>query len=87
MRWIGAEGSDNPAPVVTVTEATEADHGASHDEDAAEATPSPAVRTSATAATPTDDDDSNALVIVALILGALGLIAALAGLIRPRRSA
>ncbi len=87
VRWIGAEGSDNPAAVVTVTEATEADHGASHDEDAAEATPSPAVRTSATAATPTDDDDSNALVIVALILGALGLIAALAGLIRPRRSA
>jgi uncharacterized protein len=86
VRWIGAEGSDNPAPIVTVTEATEAAHGATH-EDTADATPSPAQRTSATAATPTEDDDSNALVIVALILGALGLTAAVAGLIRPRRSA
>jgi len=87
VRWIGAEDSDNPAAIVTVTDATEADQAGSH-EDTAEATPSPAQRTSATAATPTeDDDDSNALVIVALILGALGLTAALAGLIRPRRSA
>ena len=86
VRWIGAEDSDNPAPVVTVEAATEADHGASHT-DEAEATATPAARQSATAGTPAEDDsDSNPLAIVALIVGALGLIAGTAGLLAARRA-
>ena len=38
VRWIGAEDSDNPAPIVTVTEAAGEEHGADHDA-AATATP------------------------------------------------
>ena len=71
VRWIGAEDSDNPAPIVTVTA------GAAADEHAA-ATPradddgrlaGPAHRLA-----PTDDDSGNGLAIVALIVGALGLV-------------
>ena len=72
MRWIGAEDSDNPAPIVTVTEAAGGEHGADH---AAEtATPVVAERTSAT----TEDDGGNGLAIIALIVGALGLAAGFA---------
>src|SRR3954447_21020054 len=85
VRWIGAEDSDNPAPVVTVEAAKEADHGASHTDDA-EATATPAARQSATAGTPPEDSQSNTLAIVALIVGALGLIAGTAGLLAARRA-
>ena len=85
VRWIGAEDSDNPAPIVTVEAATEADGGASHT-DEAEATATPAARQSAAAATPTEDDSSDTLAIVALIVGALGLIAGTAGLLAARRA-
>ena len=85
VRWIGAEDSDNPAPIVTVEAATEADQGASHT-DEAEATATPAASQSATAATATEDDSSNTLAIVALIVGALGLIAGTAGLLAARRA-
>jgi len=63
VRWIGAEGSDEPAPVVTVTAAQESGHAA--------ATPTPA----ATPA-PADDDDGggNGLAIAALALAAIALI-------------
>ena len=81
VRWIGAEDSDNPAPIVTVTA------GAAADEHAA-ATPAPTTRPSAgprTAST-TDDDSGNGLAIVALIVGALGLIVGTAGLLAARRA-
>jgi uncharacterized protein YcnI len=78
VRWIGAEGSDNPAPVVSVT---------SGDETAAAATPAP----TQAAATPTpasteSGDGGEGLAIVALIVGALGLIAGAAGLLAARRA-
>ena len=75
VRWIGAEDSDNPAPVVTVTEAE-----GGHD---AKTTPTPAERTSAAATT---DDGGNGLAIVALIIGALGLLAGVAALVTARRA-
>ncbi len=77
VRWIGAEGSDNPAPIVTVTEAAGEEHGADHNAPAEE-TPVAAERTSAT----TDDGGGNGLAIVALIVGALGLAVGVAGFVR-----
>ena len=66
VRWIGPEGSDNPAPTVTVQAA-----GASAAQPAVAAT--------------SDDSGSDTLAIVALIVGALGLLAGGAALIlRPR---
>jgi periplasmic copper chaperone A len=81
VRWIGAEDSDNPAPIVTVTEAESGDHAGSH-EGEAEATPVPAQRTSAS----TTSDQSDTLAIVALIVGALGLIVGAAGFVTARRA-
>ncbi len=72
VRWIGAEGSDRPAPVVTLV--------ASSGEHAAAAAAAPAV-------TVNDDDGGNGLAIVALIVGALGLLAGGAALAAKRRSA
>jgi len=84
VRWIGAEGSDNPAAIVTVTEPV--DDAASHSDDtAAAASPTPAV-TTATAATTEEDGGGNGLAIVALIVGALGLAAGVAGLVAARRA-
>jgi len=77
VRWIGAEDSDNPAPVVTV------DDGA-----AAAATPAPtqAAATATPAAAESSDDSGNGLAIVALIVGALGLVLGGAGLLAARRA-
>jgi uncharacterized protein len=79
VRWIGAEGSDNPAPTVSVTEAATDDHGAAQSHEA-EATPVPAERTSETV----DDDGGTGLAIIALIVGALGLAAGVAGFVTAR---
>jgi uncharacterized protein len=76
VRWIGAEGSDNPAPTVAVT-------AAAGEEDAA-ATPTPAERTSET--TGDDGGGSDTLAIIALIVGALGLIVGAAGFLTARRA-
>ena len=77
VRWIGAEDSDNPAPVVSV------DDGA-----AAAATPAPtqAAATATPAAAESSDDSGNGLAIVALIVGALGLVLGGAGLLAARRA-
>jgi uncharacterized protein YcnI len=77
VRWIGAEDSDNPAPIVSVTAGTSASPAA------ATATPVP---TQAAATTTSEDDGGNGLAIVALIVGALGLIAGGAGLLAARRA-
>ena len=74
VRWIGAEDSDNPAPIVTVTGAAA---------DAPAATPAPTQAASAPAAS--TDDSGNGLAIVALIVGALGLAVGTAGLLAARR--
>jgi uncharacterized protein len=74
VRWIGSPSADEPAPTVTVTAAI-SDAGA-----APAATP--------TTAPPSDDDSgsSDTLAIVALIVGALGLLAAILALVTRRRS-
>jgi periplasmic copper chaperone A len=77
VRWIGAEDSDNPAPVVSVT-------GEDAAADAPAATATPAATEAAAAST--DDGSGNGLAIVALIVGGLGLIVGAAGLIAARRA-
>jgi uncharacterized protein YcnI len=75
VRWIGAPGSDQPAPQLKLTAASTG---------AAPSTSSPA-----TAATPpaaaNGDNDSNGLSIVALVVGALGLLIGIAALVLARR--
>jgi uncharacterized protein YcnI len=86
VRWIGAEGSDNPAPIVTVTEPT-ADQAGSHDPTEAEATPAEtAAAGAAPAAAESDDGSSNTLAILALVVGALGLMAGAGALLSARRA-
>ena len=75
VRWIGAEGSDTPAPIVTSTAAAAATPAATQ----AAAAPAPAQASS-------DDSSGNGLAIVALIVGALGLIVGVAAFATRRRS-
>jgi uncharacterized protein len=75
VRWIGPEGSDAPAPQVKVTAA-----------ESENASATPAATTSSSDESK-DDDDSKTLSIIALIVGALGLIAGGAALLSRRRSA
>jgi uncharacterized protein YcnI len=84
-RWIGAPDADKPAPQVQVTEAAE-DHHAS----AAPAAGATAATENASApavAVSSDTDDPNTLAVIALIVGALGLVAGGAGLASARRHA
>ena len=85
VRWIGAESSDNPAPTVSVTAAAD-ESGA-----APAATATPAATQAAATATPAaassdDGGSSNGLAIVALIVGALGLIIGVFGVMSGRRA-
>jgi uncharacterized protein YcnI len=91
VRWIGPEGSDEPAPVVTLTEAAEGGgHGAPGSEPAtgggqgapgsepdSGAAPAPAAA---------EDGSSDGLAIAALAAGALGLLAGIGGLLAARRA-
>jgi uncharacterized protein YcnI len=71
VRWIGAPGSDRPAPQVTLVSPSASGR--------ATAAPGPA------AAPPDDGEDGgNTLAIVALVAGALGLLAGGAALLRAR---
>ena len=79
VRWIGPEDSDTPAPTGTVEAAAAAEGGHA----AADATPAPAQPASATTS---DDSGTDTLSIVALIVGALGLVAGGAALLASRRS-
>jgi periplasmic copper chaperone A len=74
VRWIGAPDSEEPAPQVAVTEGSE-EHGTAASSDSSDES--------------SDDSDSasKGLGIVALILGALGLLAGGAALLRSRRAA
>jgi uncharacterized protein len=73
VRWIGAKGSDTPAPIVSVTSDTSAAPAAT-----------PAATAAATPAA-TSSDSSNGLAITALIVGILGLIAGVLALLASRR--
>lgn len=72
VRWIGAPESEHPAPQVAVSEGSEGHHGAA---DSGEES--------------SDDSDSASmgLGIAALVVGALGLLAGGAALVRSRRTA
>jgi uncharacterized protein len=72
VRWIGSPSSDEPAPTVTVTATTS-------QASAAPSAPPPA-------AADADDGSSDTLAVVALIVGALGLLAAIVALATRRRS-
>jgi uncharacterized protein len=76
-RWIGAPDADKPAPQLTVT-AADAPATATT---AATATPAAAVPASS------DDGSSDTVSIIALIVGALGLLAGGAGLAAARKRA
>jgi len=71
VRWIGAPESEEPAPQVAVTEG-EAHHDGASASESSEAD---------------DDDGSDGLAVAALIVGALGLLAGGAALVRSRRTA
>jgi periplasmic copper chaperone A len=73
VRWIGAPESEEPAPQVAVTEGSEGHHGAAADSEEGSSDES--------------DSASKGLGIAALIVGALGLLAGGAALVRSRRSA
>jgi uncharacterized protein YcnI len=82
VRWIGDEGSDTPAPTVSVT-------AAAADAPAAAATPAATQAVATPSATPASSNDGgsgNGLAIVALIVGALGLIAGVFGVMSGRRA-
>jgi uncharacterized protein len=87
VRWIGAPDADEPAPQVEVVAATDS-HGAAPSggtsvtgTTAATSAPAPAT------AAATDGGDSNTLAIVALIVGALGLLTGAGALAASRRRA
>ncbi|HWH45434.1 MAG TPA: YcnI family protein [Thermoleophilaceae bacterium] len=75
VRWIGPPDSEEPAAQVTLTASEE------------EGGDSPAAKTEPAAATADDDGPSTGLVIVALALGAAGLLTGAAGLRSARRAA
>jgi uncharacterized protein len=78
VRWIGPEGSDNPAPTVSVTAGADDEHAA------AAATPAPSATPAA--AETSDSGGSDTLSVIALIAGALGLAAGAAALLASRRT-
>lgn len=83
IRWIGSPDSETPAPQIDVTTAG----GVLQDVAGSEtAPPNPSASTSASTASSSSDSASKGLGIAALIVGALGLIAGGAALIRSRRA-
>lgn len=88
VRWIGGPNSEEPAPKIDVT----AEGGVLQDVAGSEtAPPSPSATSSesgeTTSSSSSGDSASKGLGIAALIVGALGLIAGGAALIRSRRTA
>ncbi len=73
VRWIGPPDSEEPAPQVELTAAEE------------EGGSAPAAQQPAAPAASEEDDDGNGLAIVALVVGAAGLVAGLAALLMARR--
>jgi len=80
VRWIGPEDGDEPAPTVTLTAGGE---GGGHGAPAA-GSGSAASTTTQAPANAAGDDDSDPLAIVALLVGALGLLAGIAGVLAAR---
>jgi uncharacterized protein len=77
VRWIGAEGSEEPAPIVTVTAAASGDSGTASTGSADEEKSS---------SDESSSDDSKTLAIIALVVGGLGLLLGGFALNRARRA-
>jgi uncharacterized protein YcnI len=86
-RWIGAPDADKPAPQVQVTAAAEDHHATAAPAAGGTATTENTSAPAAATSDSTGDSDSNTLAIIALIVGALGLVAGGAGLMSARRPA
>jgi uncharacterized protein YcnI len=91
VRWIGPESSDEPAPSITLTAPVSGGgHGvpdaAAESGTAAGSGASAGSGQTAAATTSQDDGSSNGLAIAALVVGALGLVAGIAGLLAARRA-
>jgi len=83
VRWIGAPGSDEPAPQVTVTAAPAS--GAAASSHRSGATPAGGHNDPAKPAAASTDGDSDGLTIAALIAGGLGLVLGGGALAMTRR--
>ena len=83
VRWIGPEDSDDPAPTITLAE-TPGQHGASAADTGDEEVST--IPASAPAASDDGGGSGDGLSIAALIVGALGLAAGIAGLMMGRRA-
>jgi uncharacterized protein len=80
VRWIGSPDADQPAPQVKLAAATEAaEGGAAHGS-------GPAAQPAASRSGGGDGGGTDTLSVVALIVGALGLLAGVAGLTAVRRA-
>ena len=77
VHWIGPADADEPAAMVTLTEAEEEGHAA--------ATDGPEAEDAAAAEDVTEDGDANGLAIAALVVGGLGLAAGGTSLARGRK--
>jgi uncharacterized protein len=86
-RWIGAPDADKPAPQVQVTEAADDHHAAAAPAAAGTATTENASAPAVAPGSADDSDDSSTLAIIALVVGALGLVAGGASLASARRRA
>jgi len=91
VRWIGPESSDEPAPSLTLTAPVSGGgHGVpdatAESGTAAGSGASAGSGQTAAATTSQDDGSSNGLAIAALVVGALGLVAGIAGLLAARRA-
>ena len=82
VRWIGAPGSDEPAPQVKLTNASATTSATGTASSGSSQAPSATPAAAAAA-----DNDSNGLSIVALVLGALGVLIGIAALVVARRGA
>ena len=78
VRWIGAPDTDAPAPQVKLSAAPAEGSDAQSSDEAASAT-------TAATADDSEDDDGTALAVIALVVGALGLLAGITGLAAARR--
>lgn len=86
--WIeDGEESEHPAPALTLTEATDEGHGHGDGEETDTTTADHADEGAAAAGGAEDDDGPDALAVVALIVGALGLVAAGVALVTARKGA
>ena len=83
VRWIGPEDADEPAPTVTLTAGGE---GGGHGAPAQPAGGRASGSRPRPASSASGDGDSDGLAIAALIVGALGLLAGVAGLLTARRA-